>query len=65
MSLPEADGVVPPVPLLGFSGLAGESVGWCVGLSEESGFGAVAVLALVTVTVTEAPGPAVNVFVGL
>lgn len=63
--LSEAEGVVPPVPLLGLPGLNGEWVGLCVGLSEGSGFGLVAVLALVTVTVTGAPGPAVNVFVGL
>ncbi|MER8003777.1 hypothetical protein [Streptomyces sp. NPDC095613] len=63
--LPEAEGVAPPVPLRGLPGLEGEWVGLCVGLSEGSGFGSVAVLALVTVTVTGAPGPAVNVFVGL
>ncbi len=54
-----------PVPLFGLPGVDGLLVGLCVGLSEGSGFGSVAVLALVTVTVTGAPGRAVNVLDGL
>ncbi|MFE0207352.1 hypothetical protein [Streptomyces sp. NPDC058985] len=65
VGLSAAEGAVPPLPLLGLPGLDGEGVGLCVGLSEGSGFGSVWVLVLVTVTVTGAPGPAVNVFVGL
>lgn len=61
--VPGADGLAP---LLGLSaGVDGVLVGLCVGLSDGSGFGSVAVLALVTVTVTGAPGPALNVLDGL